>query len=269
MAQRRMFNLKIIDTDLFLDMPITARLLYYDLSMRGDDDGFVASPKKIQRMIGCSDDDLRLLIAKQFIIPFESGICVIKHWKIHNYIRSDRYSETIYREEKQQLIEENGSYELNDIPTVDKMSYQMDTQVRLGKVRLELGKDRLDNNTSTPVDYQSIIDLYNKICISYPKVKSLSNARKKSIKARLTSGYSLNDFENLFNKAESSTFLKGGNNRNWLANFDWLIKDSNMAKVLDGNYDNKENGYGYTTGSKDTERENVAGSYNISGITRV
>jgi hypothetical protein len=127
-----MFSLKIVDTDLFLDMPMTTRLLYYDLNMRADDDGFVASPKKIQKMVGCSDDDLKLLIAKNFIIPFESGICVIKHWRVHNYIRNDRYAKTIYNEEKQQLVENNNVYE-NVIPTVDNMSYQRYPQVRLGK----------------------------------------------------------------------------------------------------------------------------------------
>lgn len=150
MAQRRMFSLKIIDTDLFLDMPMTARLLYYDLSMRADDDGFVASPKKIQRMIGCSDDDFKLLIAKQFIIPFENGICVIKHWRIHNYIRADRHIDTIYQEEKKLLVEENGSYELNVIPNDNQMSDKRYPQVRLGKDRLELGKDSIGEDKQKP-----------------------------------------------------------------------------------------------------------------------
>ena len=95
MAERRMFAKTIIDSDAFLDMPTTTRLLYYDLSMRADDDGFINSPKKIQRMIGASDDDLKVLIAKKFIIPFESGVVVIKHWKIHNYIQKDRYKPTV------------------------------------------------------------------------------------------------------------------------------------------------------------------------------
>ena len=94
MAKKRMFSLDIIDTDLFQEMPQTSRLLYYELCMRADDDGFVGSPKKIQRMVGCSEDDFKVLISKQFIIPFETGIVVIKHWKIHNYIQKDRYKET-------------------------------------------------------------------------------------------------------------------------------------------------------------------------------
>ena len=88
------------------------------------------------------------------------------------------------------------------------------------------------------IDYQLIADLYNDTCVSFPAVKALSDARKKAIKARLKT-YSIEDFKLLFEKAEASDFLKGGNDRNWSANFDWLIKDSNMAKVLDGNYDNK------------------------------
>lgn len=111
MARRRMFNLDIIDTDLFLDMPQTSRLLYYELCMRADDDGFVGSPKKIQKMVGCSEDDFKVLISKQFIIPFDTGVVVIRHWKIHNYIQKDRYKETIYINEKKQLKqEENGMY---------------------------------------------------------------------------------------------------------------------------------------------------------------
>lgn len=111
MAERRMFAKTIIDSDAFLDMPATTQLLYFHLSMRADDDGFINNPKKIQRVVGCSDDDLKLLLAKQFILAFESGVIVIKHWKIHNYIQKDRYKETVYQEEKAMLgVKENNSY---------------------------------------------------------------------------------------------------------------------------------------------------------------
>lgn len=148
MAERRMFAKTIIDSDAFLDMSVTARLLYYDLSMRADDDGFVNSPKKIMRMVGASEDDLRMLAMRKFIIPFDNGVVVIKHWRIHNYIRKDRYNETTYSEQKELLeFDENGAYRLiekqrltDGIPMVD----QRLTQVRLGKDRL--GKDRLDKN---------------------------------------------------------------------------------------------------------------------------
>lgn len=111
MAERRMFAKTIIDSDAFTDMPLSTQALYFHLSMRADDDGFINNPKKIQRMIGASDDDLKVLVMKRFIIPFESGIVVIKHWKIHNYIRNDRYKETVYLREKEMLeTKENGSY---------------------------------------------------------------------------------------------------------------------------------------------------------------
>ncbi|UOW66892.1 DnaD domain protein [Paraclostridium bifermentans] len=143
MAERRMFAKTLIDSDMFLDMPSSTQCLYFHLSMRADDDGFINNPKKIQRVIGSSDDDLKLLIAKNFIIPFDSGVVVIKHWRIHNYIRSDRYKETLYLEEKSQLITgENKEYILgipNDIPTV----VERETQVRLGKDSIELGKDSI------------------------------------------------------------------------------------------------------------------------------
>lgn len=143
-AERRMFAKTIIDSDAFLDMPLSAQALYFHLSMRADDDGFINNPKKIQRMIGASDDDCKLLILKRFIITFESGVIVIKHWKIHNYIRNDRYKPTIYKDEKAQLIEKDNKVytEIENVGIPN--GYQMDTQDRLGKVSLELGKDKKD-----------------------------------------------------------------------------------------------------------------------------
>lgn len=110
MAERRMFAKSIIDSDFFLDMPQSTQLLYFHLSMRADDDGFINNPKSIMRNVKCNEDDLKLLVAKQFIIPFESGVVVIKHWRIHNYIKSDRYKGTIYQEEKNRLSLENNTY---------------------------------------------------------------------------------------------------------------------------------------------------------------
>jgi len=137
MAERRMFAKTIIDSDAFLDMPQSTQLLYFHLSMRADDDGFINKPKSIMREVGCKDDDLKILAAKKFLLPFESGVVVIKHWKIHNYIAKDRYTETKYKNELAQLaLDENQSY-TNCIQDVDTC----ETQVRLGKV--SIGKDRL------------------------------------------------------------------------------------------------------------------------------
>lgn len=153
MAERRMFAKTIIDSDMFLDMPLSTQALYFHLSMRADDDGFINNPRKIQRMIGAADDDLKVLVMKRFILPFDSGVVVIKHWKIHNYIRNDRYKETVYQEEKAQLeLKENGAYtELattgipDGIPSGNQAGYQPETQVRLGqdRVRTELGEGRI------------------------------------------------------------------------------------------------------------------------------
>ena len=146
MANRRMFSLLVIDTDMFLDMPLSSQALYFHLSMRADDDGFIGNAKKIQRMVGSSDDDFKILLAKGFIFNFETGVCVVKHWRIHNYIQKDRYSETLYKEEKSQLIQDKNSvYQIEKDSCIQDV-YRPDTQDRLelGKDRLELGKD---NNT--------------------------------------------------------------------------------------------------------------------------
>jgi hypothetical protein len=159
MAERRMFAKTIIDSDAFLDMPLSTQALYFHLSMRADDEGFINNPKKIQRMIGASEDDLKVLIAKSFVIPFESGIVVIKHWKIHNYIRADRIIPTKYTEEKGALFtKENGAYTISaDIcPSNDRhlsvtcqtdgcqMSDTCPSNVSIGKD--SIGKDSIDKD---------------------------------------------------------------------------------------------------------------------------
>ena len=151
MAERRMFAKTIIDSDAFLEMPITSQLLYFHLSMRADDDGFVNKPKSLMRMVGCKDDDLKLLFVKKFLIPFESGVVVIKHWKIHNYIRKDTYTETKYKEEKATLeLDENSAYRLTEespLQLRDESVTSPSTQVRIGKDRL--GQDRIGKRETT------------------------------------------------------------------------------------------------------------------------
>lgn len=135
-----MFAKTIVDSDQFLDMPLSTQALYFHLSMRADDEGFINNPKKVLRMTGASGDDFKLLIAKRFIIEFESGVVVIKHWRIHNYIQKDRFKRTMYQEEKSLLkVKDNKSYTL-DTTCIQNVS-SLETQVRLGK-------DRLDNNMS-------------------------------------------------------------------------------------------------------------------------
>jgi hypothetical protein len=155
MAERRMFAKTIIDSDVFLDMPLSTQALYFHLCMRADDDGFINAPKKIARMIGCGDDEFKVLIGKRFVIPFESGVVVIKHWKIHNFIQSDRYRPTMYVEEKAKLVmKPNKAYtECGDVqgdadPVCIQSVSTMDTQDSLGKTSLgkaSLGKSRVSS----------------------------------------------------------------------------------------------------------------------------
>lgn len=132
-----MFSKTIVDSDAFMDMPQSSQLLYFHLCMRADDEGFVGNPKRIIRMVGSNDDDYKILLAKSFVIPFESGVCVIKHWLIHNTIRMDRFAPTNYQEEKSLLnTKENKAYTLGK-----PNGNQMETQVKLSKVNLT--KDKL------------------------------------------------------------------------------------------------------------------------------
>lgn len=146
-----MFAKTIIDSDAFLDMPLSTQCLYFHLSMRADDDGFVNNPKKIQKMLGASEDDLKLLMAKSFILLFDTGVIVIKHWRINNYIRNDRYHETAYQDEKSLLsLKENNAYTLNSdnvgIPCGNQMVYQMETEVSIGKDSID--KSNKERGTS-------------------------------------------------------------------------------------------------------------------------
>lgn len=163
MSERRMFAKTIIDSDAFLDMPLSTQALYFHLSMRADDEGFINNPKKIKRMIGASDDDLKILIAKNFIIPFESGVVVIKHWRIHNYIRADRLVDTKYTEERSLLtVKENGSYTMaNDVrqmsDTCPSNDGQMSAQVSIGKD--SIGKDSIEREKRTAFTPPTVDDV--------------------------------------------------------------------------------------------------------------
>lgn len=150
MAKRRMFSLDVIDTDTFLDLPASSQSLYFHLGMRADDDGFVSSPKRITAMVNASGDDLKLLIAKGFIIPFEAGVCVIRDWKVNNCIQSDRYTPSIYIEEKAHLsCGKNGRYSYSDTPCIQNVS-KADTQVRAGKYSSGKGSVVEDNKAAAP-----------------------------------------------------------------------------------------------------------------------
>lgn len=242
MAERRMISKKITDTDAFLDMPLTTQALYFHFLQNADDDGFVGNPNSIMRKVGASKNDYDLLMVKRFIIVFDSGICVIKHWRIHNYIQKDRYVPTTFIKEKAQLeTEENGAY-TECIQNVSNLY----AQYSIGKdsiVEDSIGKDRIEGErapTREPVHSkaQAIVDLFNGLCPSLSKVTVLSTCREKAITARLKE-FTVEQFTTVFKKAEASKFLTGRNGKAWRANFDWLINASNFVKVLDGNYDDR------------------------------
>ena len=167
MAQKRMFTMKIVDSDAFLDMPLSTQCLYFHLNMRADDDGFIGNTKRIMRMIGASEDDLKILLAKRFIIMFEDNVVVIKHWWLHNTLIKDRYHETTYTDEKAQLfIKENKAYTLNQNEAL-KICNQSNTKMLTECIQevnsdlglnLDKGLDKdLNLNTNTKAELTPLI----------------------------------------------------------------------------------------------------------------
>lgn len=194
MAQRRMFSRKITETDRFLEMPLSSQALYFHLNMGADDEGFIDKAKTIQRTIGASDDDMKLLIAKGFLIPFDSGVVVIRHWRIHNYIRSDRFQSTLHQDEKTQLeYDHSKTAMLKPLENVIPNGYQMDTQGRVGKVSLDEGSLTTYPKDPDNIPYKEIIDYLN----SKTGKNYRDNVQKNRslIKARWSEGYRLEDFK--------------------------------------------------------------------------
>lgn len=188
--------------------------------------------KMLADELGFEENTVKLALealAQFEMIVTDSNYLFVSGWQEHQNIEGmekikeqNRIRKQRQREKQKQMLIEEGHVKSRDSHATE--------EEREGEKEKEEEREK--------ISYQQIVDMFNALCPSFSSVKSLSDARKKAIKARLNT-YSVEDFEELFKKAEASTFLKGGNDRNWTANFDWLIKDSNMAKVLDGNYDNK------------------------------
>lgn len=250
-----MFAKTIVLSDAFLDMPLSARCLYFTFGMLADDDGFINSPKSIMRQCGATEDDLKILVAKQYVLPFESGVVVIRHWKIHNLIQKDRYKPSKLPEKSLVTVDKAGMYTecIQDGYELDTGCIQdvsnMDTQVRLGKSRLVEDNNIVFSNENTQVTQETaspslpdcpfteIMDLFNKICVSFPRILGIDGERKRAVAARWRTYKSLDPFRELFGIAEDTPFLKGNNNRNWVANFDWMMKTTNFVKILEHRYD--------------------------------
>lgn len=235
MAERRMFAKTIVLSDAFLDMPLSARCLYFTLGMLADDDGFVNSPRSIMRQCGASQDDLKILLAKKFVLSFETGVIVIKHWKINNYLRSDRYKETKFVEEKSQLaIKENGSYSFgipDGIPSIGKVSIDKDSIDHV--VVIEEKKEEEQTTTTTTKRFKKP---------TIEEIKAYCEERNNGI-----------DAEYFFNYYESKGWQIGKSPmKNWKASvITWEKKDfkggvKNEPKSSDTRNDdkfNRENGW--------------------------
>lgn len=267
--------MKIVDTDAFLDMPLSTQCLYFHLNMRADDDGFIGNPKRIEKIIGANDDDLKLLIAKRFVILFDDGVIVIKHWRMHNTLSRDRYIETSYTDEKKKLLlKDNGSYSLtngNSIDDtkliersnrqtqkrrkIDEQKTHSDKDIGLDKdleldLDTELDKDKekdindliVSKDTIRQTDVQRIIDEWNTLEeFGITPVKILTPKREKLLKSRIR-GNGVDNILIAIGNIRNSAFLQGQNNRAWMIYFTWFLKPENFAKVFEGQYSNKSAG---------------------------
>lgn len=263
-----MFSKTIIDSDAFLDMPLSTQALYFHLSMRADDDGFINNPKKIMRMIGASQNEFELLLAKNFIIGFESGVIVIKHWKMHNYIQSDRYKPTVYVEEKSLLaLKNNKSYTLNT--ECIQNEYDLEPQVRLGKVSLELGKDNIVSKDTCTTNVDMVINKWNELGLQKLVAINPNTNRSKLLNARIKE-YGVEKILEAINNISKSSFLKGQNNKGWIITFDWLIKPNNFLKVLEGNYNNggEANAGGKSNGNREVNPGTQTESDRVQEVIR-
>ena len=205
MAQKRMFSLAVVDTDRFMDMPTSTQALYFHLGMHGDDDGFVSSPRKIARSAGCCDDDVRILAAKGFIIPFDSGVVVLTDWKVNNTLKSDRYKPTIYLEERSLLTTgSNGKYEISSIlePTCFQNSSTSEPQYSIE----ESSKDKVVSKAGNPpVSSNRICDSAVQLLndLSGSCFRPTTKATQKLIAARMKDGYTLEDIETVIRHQNS------------------------------------------------------------------
>ena len=180
MAKRRMFSQQITDSDAFLDMPLSAQALYFHLGMSADDDGFLNNARRVQRIIGANEDDLKLLIAKNFVIPFDSGVMVIKHWKMNNYIRSDRYTETAYTEEKAMLFTKpNGAYTIG-IPDGRQVGYTDKLSIDKNSIDKIVVYDFTDELSADEI--KKLYDTYENAHDLIEQVQSEVNAKHLTIK---------------------------------------------------------------------------------------
>ena len=237
MAERRMMSKSIIKSDTFLDMPATTQNLYFHMLLDADDDGFINAPKSIMRMIGAKEDDMKVLVAKQFVIPFESGVVVIKDWKIHNYIQNDRYKPSTLPERNLLNIQKDKTYTLKD--DVSSMDTKCIQTVSIGKDRIgkdRIGKDRI-GKVSIDKSHYEIIEYLNLKTGS--KFKPTTKPYIQAIRSRLKEGYTVDDFKTVIDK--KCREWKGTKLEKYLtpktlfapSHFDTYLNSNEMAAMTD------------------------------------
>lgn len=243
MAEKRMFAKSIVLSDAFLDMPMSARCLYFTLGMLADDDGFVGSPKAIMRQCGASQDDMGILLSKRYVLAFESGVIVIKHWRINNYLRGDRYTETTYIEEKGELVlDANGAYTEAlgippGIPSIDK-----NREDKGSKEENSVEENREDITISGEIvcrteDVRQVILAWNSLKIqNIRKVPPATTQLGQRLRARITE-YGVKQVLEAIEMVRASDFLMGKTS-NWIITLDWFSRPNNFPKVINGNYEN-------------------------------
>lgn len=252
MAEKRMFAKSIVLSDAFLDMPMSARCLYFTLGMLADDDGFVDGPKSIMRQCGASQDDLAILVGKRFVLLFDTGVIVIKHWRINNYLRSDRYTPTSHIKEKASIeVDSNGAYTeraeissrtIQALPDGPGIPVGIPPGIpSIGKYREEKSREEeismsVSNETDCSTDVQRILDSWNAID-GIPKVQKLSpdSKRGKSLGARIKE-YGVEKVLEAIAEIPDSSFLMGKAKKQFKITFDWFVLPNNFPKVLEGNY---------------------------------
>lgn len=275
MAAKRMFNIKLIKSDAFTSMPLSTQALYFHLNLEADDDGFIGNPNGVRRFVGASEDDMNLLIYKGFLIKFDSGVVVVKHWRMHNTLKGDRYVETAYQEEGSMLyLKKNGSYTFDAEQAVTKLENKWNQNVskmfpQSSKVQCSVVESSIKmllpnkkNNgealpppiEATAVEileetpkakeyissagiYVEVQNLYNTICCNFQPVERMTNKRKRFINTLLDKGFTLSDFEKLFDKVAASEYFNSLKQGQWKPTFDWIIQEDNMSAVLEGKYD--------------------------------
>lgn len=264
MANRRMFLKEIVESDPFVTMPPSAQALYFHLCMNADDDGFLNSPIKIQRGMGANEEDLSILKERRFILSFEKGVIVIKHWRMQNTLRKDRYTPTQYQEIFQNLtIKENGAYTESGNQTATRR--QPDGEQPLPQVSLGKGSVGKGSKVNVPIpshptlpetdcsfsdekecrtknvrrkDVQQVIDAWNETGLKQIERITPESKRGEMTRKRIRD-YGLDKVLEAVSKVKTSKFLCGENEKGWYATYDWFILPSNFQKVLEGNYDDR------------------------------